>query len=253
MHLSRKVSHKTVITFSGIDGAGKTTQIRNLCAKLREAGLRLHLVVFWDDVARLTRFREAAGHALFKGDRGIGTPAAPINRRDKNIRSWWMSFMRLCLYSVDAFSTRAAVQRALRSDANVIVFDRFIYDELANLNLRNFFMRAYARLIAKVVPRPQISYLMDADPKQARARKPEYPVEFLIHSRQSYLALSKLIGGMKVIESMSLQEAEREVLKHALKVLPLEGSRGNPKGPATGGIANELARLEGTQSRPATP
>ena len=32
---------------------------------------------YWDDIAQLTSIRESAGHRLFKGDKGVGSPDAP--------------------------------------------------------------------------------------------------------------------------------------------------------------------------------
>ena len=215
----RKRGSAIVISFSGIDGAGKTTQIESLCARMKEAGLRIRVIAFWDNVAKLTRLREGTSHLLFKSDKGIGAPSAPINRRDKNVRSWFMSGVRLLLYTLDAVSARAAVKRALCSDNDMVVFDRFIYDQLANLNLRNPAMRAYARLTAKYVPKPHISYLLDADPIQARTRKPEYPVEFLQANRQSYLTLNDLVGGMTVIGPMPIADTERNIFGHILSEL----------------------------------
>jgi thymidylate kinase len=122
-----------LVSFSGLDGAGKSTQIGALRTRLNEAGLRVLLLTFWDDVARLRRIREVSGHTLFRGDKGVGTPARPVNRRDKNVRSWYMTAVRFCLYFVDAISLRIAVAKALRSDAEVVIFDRYLYDELANL------------------------------------------------------------------------------------------------------------------------
>lgn len=222
MHLRPHGDSVKIVSFSGIDGAGKTTQILNLCARLKQAGLRLRLVVFWDDVARLTRFRESAGHALFKGDKGVGSPSAPIDRRDKNVRSGLMTVVRLALYTLDAFSARASVHRIRRCHADVVVLDRYIYDELANLNMESPLIRSYIRLIARIVPRPHISYLLDADPTQARARKPEYPVEFLRSNRQAYRTLSNLIGGMTVIEPMTIEDTERRIMEHFLKEFPFK-------------------------------
>ena len=88
----------TFVSFSGMDGAGKSTQIASLRARMEEAGLRVRIVTFWDDVARLTHLREVSGHKIFKGDKGIGSPERPINRRDKNVRSWKMTLVRYFLY-----------------------------------------------------------------------------------------------------------------------------------------------------------
>jgi len=58
----RKNSRTILVSFSGIDGAGKSTQIESLCIRMKEDGRRVRLVRFWDDIARLTIIREAVGH-----------------------------------------------------------------------------------------------------------------------------------------------------------------------------------------------
>jgi thymidylate kinase len=208
----------TLISFSGIDGAGKSTQIESLRARLSQAGVRVSLVTFWNDVARLTRVREVSGHTLFQGDSGVGTPARPVNRQDKNVQSWYMTPVRFCLYFVDAISLRRVIAKTLASDADVVIFDRYLYDELANLSLRDTLTRAYVRLLLMLVPHPEISYLLDADPVQARARKPEYPLDFLHSSRASYLALSKL-AGMTIIAPQPVEDVAQQILKQVMNQL----------------------------------
>src|ERR1700721_3825547 len=112
------------------------------------------------DMASMAGFREASGHRLFGGDKGIGSPSAPINRRDKNVRTWFMTCARLFIYFIDALSVRSAVKKALRSNADLVIFDRYIYDELANLTLGNPANRIYVQLIMKLVPKPGISYIL---------------------------------------------------------------------------------------------
>jgi len=212
-----------LVSFSGIDGAGKSTQIEALRVRLNEVGARFLTVTFWDDVARLTRIREVSGHTLFKGDKGVGTPARPLNRRDKNVQSWYMTAVRFGLYFLDTISLRIVVARALRTNTDVIIFDRYLYDELANLSLQNGIERVYVRLLLLFVPQPDVSFVLDADPVQARARKPEYPLDFLHSSRASYLALSELAGGMTVIVPQPIPDVEREVSQEVLKALSAGG------------------------------
>jgi thymidylate kinase len=254
----RKNARTNFVSFSGIDGAGKSTQIEALCARLGQDGLRVETVKFWDDIARLKGIRETTGHKVFKGDKGVGSPDAPINRRDKNVQSWSMTCVRLFIYFVDAVSTRFAVSTALRSGADLVIFDRYTYDELANLNLKNPLVRAYIRLIMVIVPRPQISYFLDADPVKARERKPEYPLDFMIKNRKSYFRLFELIGGITVIDPAPIPEVERVVLGHALKELSFGGPRRDdaPNGDRGTGLKSidhgvEPAKLDGPQTRPA--
>lgn len=210
-----------LVSFSGMDGAGKSTQIRVLCDRMQESGLDVALITFWDDVARLTGLRESTGHAIFKGEKGVGTPEKPVNRRDKNVQSPLMTGVRFFLYFLDALSLARIARRARHSGAAMVIFDRYAYDELVNLRLRNPLARAYARFIMKIVPRPDISYVLDAEPEQARARKPEYPLDFLHECRASYLELARLLGGINVIPPMPVPEVAREIWKSALEKLPI--------------------------------
>jgi thymidylate kinase len=111
------------------------------------------------------------------------------------------------------------VKRALRSDADVVIFDRYTWDELANLNLRNPIVQAYIRVLMTFVPRPHLSYLLDAEPLQARLRKPEYPLDFLYANRQAYLTLARRIGGITVIAPMPVEEVTRQIVELALMEL----------------------------------
>ena len=66
-----------------------------------------------------------------------------------------------------------------KSGADIVILDRDIYDELSNLNLQNPLSRTFVKFVHGFVPRPDIAYLLDADPVAAYARKPEYPVDFM--------------------------------------------------------------------------
>jgi thymidylate kinase len=246
-----KPSRAIAISFSGIDGAGKSTQIDALSAAFTGMGLRVRMIRFWDDVARLKQIRETSGHRLFKGDRGVGSPSTPINRRDKNVQSWPMTGVRLFLYLVDALSMRRIARHAVCRDVDVVIFDRYTWDELANLNLDNPVLRAYVRVILRLVPRPDVSYLLDADPVKARARKPEYPLDFLNKNRASYLKLAALVGRITVIPPMSVDEVKTQVFKHACEALDSVSLAGGVSFAETASVAgNEIGR---TRGNPAVP
>jgi thymidylate kinase len=196
-----------IVSFSGIDGAGKSTQIGALETRLSELGLGSTVLTFWDDIVVFGGLRELISHKAFGGDEGVGSPEKPIRRRDKNVTSMHVIGVRLFLYALDAVYLRLFCLKLRKTKADVVIFDRYIYDELANLPLDHWFARWYVRLILNLVPEPDIAYLVDADPAAARARKPEYPLEFLRQNRERYLALSSLAGNLTVIEPLSVEAA----------------------------------------------
>lgn len=200
-----------IISFSGIDGGGKSTQISALESYLRDSGLRTTTLTFWDDVVVGGRFREMMSHKAFRGEKGIGTPERPINRRDKNVSSRLMTALRCALYFADGLNLRLVVSRLKRTQADVVIFDRYIYDEVANLPLNNRLAAAFVRLLLRCVPKPDLALLIDADPPAARARKPEYPLDFLHRNRQAYLALSEMSGHITVIAPLSIDAAHARI------------------------------------------
>jgi len=54
-----------LISFSGLDGSGKSTQIENLQQRLTLAGLNVKLLAFWDDVVVGKRYREGFVHKVY--------------------------------------------------------------------------------------------------------------------------------------------------------------------------------------------
>jgi thymidylate kinase len=208
-----------IVSFSGIDGAGKSTQITELETWLHSHGLHTKLLTFWDDVVVLSRHREFMSHKAFKGDRGVGSPEKPLTRRDKNVNSWPVTATRFCLYFADAVSLCLRIRAARKSGPDVVIFDRYIYDELANLPLQVHAARWFARLVVKLVPKPDIAYVIDADAVAAHARKPEYPVDFVRRNREAYIALAQLSGVITVIGPGSIEEMKRRIKTEMLQKL----------------------------------
>ena len=212
-----------LISFSGVDGSGKSTQIENLLSALHAAGLKTILLAFWDNVVVGVKYREGFVHKVYKSERGIGAPGKPVNRRDKNMRGWHLTLARHFLYFLDALNLRRVVARAKKSGADVVILDRYIYDELSNLNLGNPLSRMFVRILHMLVPRPDIAYLLDADPIAAYLRKPEYPVEFMKKCRRAYFELASLLKTMTIIPALALPEAKLAVLKAAERELAAQG------------------------------
>jgi thymidylate kinase len=181
-----------LITFSGIDGAGKSTQIEKLRHYLTQQGLSVRILTFWDNVAVLSSLRSGFSRKVLQSDGQVGSPDKPANRNDKNTRSFPLLVGRSLLHLADVFRLRKIIRRERSAGTGgVIIFDRYIYDQLAALPMHHWLARAYARFVLSLAPKTDVSYLLDAVPEEARARKPEYPIDFMRQYRSSYLELRK--------------------------------------------------------------
>lgn len=215
---ARNPKQPMLISFSGIDGAGKSTQISNLRTFADDLGLKVTQLAFWDDVVVMKPYREGFVQKVLMSEKGIGSPEKPVARRDKNVRGWHLNLARHFVYSLDALHLYSVAARVQAGGADLVIMDRYIYDELANLPLDSPITQAYVRTVMRMVPQPDISFVLDADPVAARARKPEYPVDFLHQCRASYLKLAELLGNITVVPALGLADA-RHFIQVAFRAL----------------------------------
>lgn len=214
-------SKPLLLSFSGIDGAGKSTQIDRLQARLLQAGRSVIRLAFWDNVAFMPQFRAGVSHRFLGGEQGIGAPGKPVARNDKNDRRWYLILARSPLYLLDALSLRRVVARARPAKPDVIIFDRYIYDQLAHVP-DCWIGRSYVRWLLNLAPRPSIAYLLDACPEAAFERKPEYPLTFLYGYRNSYFALRSMVPEMVVIPALDVDSVEQTIWQEFHSRYPTE-------------------------------
>lgn len=212
-----------VITFSGIDGAGKTTQIDKLTSYLESSGIPVQKLTLWDNVALFRSARSNFSRTVLQSDSAIGTPSRPAERRDKNAQNGFLLLGRCLLYILDLISLRKILRKAPRVAGGVIIFDRYMYDQLAALPMENWVARVYAKMLLPFIPKPDIGYILDAEPEIARARKPEYPLDFMHRYRASFLRLGKF-AGLKVISAGTPEDVHLEILRQLTKYAPTQGA-----------------------------
>jgi len=200
-----------IVSFSGIDGAGKSTQIQKLREYLAAHGVAVKELTFWDNVVMFPRMRAGFSRRVLQSDGSIGSPEKPADRRDKNTQNAPLLLGRSVLHFFDVANLRRIVRKAKAENSGVVIFDRYIYDQLAALPMQTWWARAFARVLLRVAPKPDLSYVLDADPEVARARKPEYPLEFMRKYRSSYLELRKM-ANLQLIQPGEVDEVHQAIV-----------------------------------------
>jgi len=160
---------------------------------------------------RRTHARAGFSRRVLQSDGNIGTPEHPADRRDKNTQNVPLLVGRSVLHLFDVINLRRVVRKAKSEKSGVVIFDRYIYDQLAALPMHSKWARALASILLRVAPKPDLSYVLDADPEVARARKPEYPLEFMLKYRSSYLELRRL-ANLKLISPGTVDDVHHAIV-----------------------------------------
>jgi thymidylate kinase len=201
-----------LISFSGIDGAGKTTQIEHVSSCLQRQGLRVLRLTFWDHVAVWSKMRSEVGQRTVDARSAAEPSFNP--RNNKHVRKWYLTAARSGMYMLDI----ARLHRLLASEAvrnsDVVIFDRYIYDQIANIYSPSLAARSYARLLLLQTPAPDLAFVLDASPAAAFARKPEYPLEFVHRNRRTFLHLRELVPQLIVISEGGEEDVKSEIHGH---------------------------------------
>jgi thymidylate kinase len=210
-------SRPFLITFSGIDGAGKSTQITHLSSYLQRQQLRVLQLSFWDDVAVWPRLRSGLGQQAVRIYRSSPTQESFSPKNHKHIRRWYLTAVRSGLYVLDALRLRHLLNSTHLRQWDVIIFDRYIYDQLANIYSRSAMSRTYIHALLKQAPNPDLAFIIDTPPAEAFARKREYPLEFMYENRLTFLRLREFCPQLITISGASVEEMESEIQSHLRK------------------------------------
>jgi len=187
------VTRQVRVSFSGLDGAGKTRQIDSLKAALGEGrSVEVLWVPFriWPEplLNRLpAEFRSRLGpKRRLEGDTGTEGDQAGEERgvsRDTRAADIWHGSRRALRGAIwSSIGTAAAVSAGLAlrrrlsgSSADVLVLDRYRLDSMVKLGFwySEVSTAWLSRVVAWIAPAPDVEILLRVDPSVAYARKAE--------------------------------------------------------------------------------
>ena len=158
-----------LITFSGLDGAGKSTLIAWLRSALEGSGLGVSVLHMNDDVGVYAYLRRARD--VITGKRGHAAPRSPsmkVPRGRLRQALVWNRTLRWCLYPLDLLifaMHRIYVEKLTK---RVLLMDRYFYDTLVDLSRGS---QRGNRLLQALTPVPNLAVLVDVPPEQPVVRK----------------------------------------------------------------------------------
>jgi thymidylate kinase len=227
---SRRRHGAAVISLSGLDGSGKSSQAEALCRTLEQLGLAA--TVEWTRLAYESRALLVAAYPvkLVLGllARGAAAPAAggqraasegdPLRQRSRTVAYAWSTIVAMS----NGAAHRQATGRHLRSGCTVVC-DRYTLDSAVFLHHRygaagNLGLQLW--LVRLLSPRPRLAYFLDVAPETARARKPEqFDVEELRAQAGLYRALHRSLGVRRLDGEAAPEEVCAQIAREAWAAL----------------------------------
>lgn len=153
-----------VISFSGVDGCGKSTHARRTKRYLREKGMCAVLLEAYQFSLFLSLGRVFGLIGFKKGD--SLRPGDPAKKE-----SVAKTLLRRLSLVLDIFLFKAVILFFRLLGKDIIVCDRYLYDTLAHVVYTGRISRRQIDFFMKVIPLPGIAFLLTADSKIAMSRE----------------------------------------------------------------------------------
>lgn len=214
----------SVITFSGLDGAGKSTLIDWLRGELEQRDQPVTVLRMSDGVgvyAGLRGLRDMLqrwigrgnGHALDRPRWAGPPPAGGLVGLLDRIRGTilWNKPLRRALYLLDIPIFLAIRFYVARLKGRVLLIDRYFYDTLVDVADEGRWF--WVRLLERLTPAPDVSVFLDVSPEESYARKGEYGVAYLARRSAAYRHIAPLVPSALVLPNANLDDTRRALMR----------------------------------------
>ena len=188
-----------IVSFSGIDGSGKTTQAQFVSKLLQFHGLEVHCLhmIQWTLVNRLSPF--------LRSDR---IPHARHSRACSKGNVFILVRQFVSFLDILRFRVFGAYHSGLRR--RVIVCDRFFHDLGVQALYTGMMSKRFESLYWRAVPSATIMILLDVPPEIAQQREGEHDLPYYETKRELYLERAKSWGAL-VVSALERDETEQRV------------------------------------------
>lgn len=200
------------VAFLGLDGSGKTSVISEIVRVVNSS--------YWTRGIRVEHWRPG----LFLRNRNTGPVTDPHSKPPWGgiasavkvlflLTDWWLGYWaNLCHF---------------RAEWRLLIFDRHFVDLLVDPKRYRYGGPMWlARLVSRVIPKPDLFIFLDLPAEVAQARKPEVALDDARKLRGRYLELAGSLPNAHVVQAARpLQEVTAEVERIILDYMAAETCR----------------------------
>lgn len=216
-----------LITFSGLDGAGKSTLISRLNEIMEGEGHRVCVRTMYFHLSLYAQIRHLRNRLFFWRDFSSNGKPSTYNLipnlekpdvSDKSKLSERVVYgifrsrfvRRLSLFGdLIIFSFYLMWKEVIRGE--VLLVDRYFYDSLADVISQKKGGWRFVRFFLKLCPTPHLPVFVDVPPEVAYARKREYPLDYMKWRREIYQRIFKHLENPLVLDNQDLEHATKQL------------------------------------------
>jgi thymidylate kinase len=194
-----------IITFSGLDGSGKTTLIRSLEKYFDSNKIPYNSSSIYGKLSIYAIMRNLRSLSSKNNDHANTKKKDNSTTykffRSRNAKKFFLVFDIIILSFVKLYYTFSK---------KILIIDRYFFDFLMEVTDD---IRLYQRFVCFLFPSPTLSFFIETDPKSSFNRKREYDIRTLTARRRVYDKIFKYRPVDYYIDNNDNSNAKEEIIK----------------------------------------
>lgn len=188
-----------LVTLSGTHGSGKSTNAAKCYYLLNKSGLKFSYIRHQDIL-------DPFGFVLRRAKRALGLRKVSDLERMSPVRILWSIYFLFIYYPILAGGIHLR-----RLSGYSVVCDRYVYDLIVGF-WDNGMSTPLEKMLVRILPHPDLSFVLEADEKRILADRPEHTADYILLEQRLYRRVSVQFG----LERVSTDDPPDEVWKRIL-------------------------------------